>query len=929
MAELDDLKGLAAQLDKKSVVNEAELEAYVNYSTYAIFTLKEYKYGRDLALQAVKKVTNTVKAAGFTNIWDMERKTKEYGGTYLLDGFYNLCLLRSFWDLEAYMFFMEQDRPQDKRFYLPRMNPLQVVAHDIEDLFNRKIKFLGVSEPPRTGKALDYDTPILTRNGWKKHGDLTIRDEVLGIDGKFKKILAIHNPCEMQYKVTFSDGEEVICHGNHEWVVMDRFKSQRVTIETKEMIGKCILKDGHRRFVMPYNEIIKGDNKTLKVDPYTLGVWLGDGRNKNPDVCMAEKDYAIVQKILNNGYELAWQTKHTTTGVRYYGFKELRQQLQQYGLCHSRVYNEKHIPDDYLIASKEQRLWLLAGLLDTDGTLRKSEHRYSFTTAEKKLCDSFVTLIHTFGWRTSVVKYDPHTSTSGITGRRSCYTISFNPTEYIPCQLERKQLYEYSQKRNITIESVEPCKGKYGNCITVEDGIYLAGRTLKPTHNSTICIFALTWLAMRRPNSHSAMGGHSGVLTKGFYRELMNLFDSAEYRFAQIYKFWHDNARKVIRDKSAEDFTINLDKPDRFSTLTCRSIDATWTGAVDVSWDGVLYVDDLVRDREHSLSPIRMENTWQEYLNKMVDRMSGYDPDPREIDLGFDIDIEFLFSGAVQLMVGTLWNVYDPLYRLEQLHGDDPLYRFRKIPALNDNDESNFNYPVNGFTTSYYIEMRERLDEPEWMAKYQQAPFVREGILINRNELNYFNGEIAESIEKIIGVLDPAVGGGDYLSMVIVAEAKGRKKKPIIDWVYTKETKGKSIPMLVAKIMAHNISEVQYERNGIGRVFDDELTQALHNAGYYRCKMTSFTAPEGMSKEEKIIGYSDWIKGNLEFIDENVKNATYTRSNQYQLALNHVYIWTTEGKNKTDDAIDNLAQTARVYERQRNGIVDVIMNPFR
>lgn len=598
MAELDDLKGLVAQLDKKSVVSEAEIEAYVNYSTYAIFTLKEYRYGRDLALKAIGKVTNTVKAAGFTDIWDMERKTKEYGGTYLLEGFYNLCLLRSFWDLEAYMYYMEQDRPQDKRFYLPRRNPLEVVTRDIEDLFNRKIKFLGVSLPPRVGK-------------------------------------------------------------------------------------------------------------------------------------------------------------------------------------------------------------------------------------------------------------------------------------------------------------------------------------------STECIFALTWLAMRRPNSHSAMGGHSGVLTKGFYRELMNLFDSAEYRFIQIYKFWHDNARKVIRDKSAEDFTINLDKPDRFSTLTCRSIDATWTGAVDVSWDGVLYVDDLVRDREHSLSPIRMENTWQEYLNKMVDRMSGYDPDPREIDLGFDIDIEFLFSGAGQLMVGTLWNVYDPLYRLEQLHGDDPLYRFRKIPALNDNDESNFNYPVNGFTTSYYIEMRERLDEPEWMAKYQQAPFVREGILINRNELNYFNGEIAEPIEKIIGVLDPAVGGGDYLSMVIVAEAKGRKRKPIIDWVYTKETKGKSIPMLVAKIMAHNISEVQYERNGIGRVFDDELTQALHNAGYYRCKMTSFTAPEGMSKEEKIIGYSDWVKQNLEFIDESVKNATYTRSNQYQLALNHVFIWTTEGKNKTDDAIDNLAQTARVYERQRNGIVDVIMNPFR
>ena len=457
--------------------------------------------------------------------------------------------------------------------------------------------------------------------------------------------------------------------------------------------------------------------------------------------------------------------------------------------------------------------------------------------------------------------------------------------------------------------------------------IKFLGVSLPPrVGKSTVCIFFLSWTGLRRPNSHNAMGGHSGVLTKGFYKELMNLFESAEYRFGEIYKFWHEKERKVIFDKSAEDLTINLGKPDRFSTITCRSIDATWTGAVDVSWDGVLYVDDLVRDREHSLSPIRMENTWQEYLNKMVDRKSGYNPSPDSLDLGYDIDIHFDFAGACELMVGTLWNVYDPLYRLEQLYADDPLYRFRKIPALNDNDESNFNYPVNGFTTEYYKDMRERLDEPEWMAKYQQAPFVREGILYKPSECKYFPGEITESVNKIIGVLDPAVGGGDYLSMIIIAEGK---KKYAIDWVYSRETKGKTIPELVAKIKFHNISEVHYERNGIGRVFDDELTQALHNAEYFRCKMTSFAAPEGMSKEEKIIGYSDWVKGNIYFIDETARSTTYTRSGQYQTALNHTFIYTSVGKNKYDDAPDNLAQAGRVYERQRNGTIDVILNPFR
>ena len=130
----------------------------------------------------------------------------------------------------------------------------------------------------------------------------------------------------------------------------------------------------------------------------------------------------------------------------------------------------------------------------------------------------------------------------------------------------------------------------------------------------------------RRPNSHNAMGGHSGKLAKGFYGELLNLISTQEYTYSEIFP------KSKLQKQSADDFEINLDKPDRFATMTCRGIEGTWTGAVDISSDGYLYVDDLVRDRQHSLSPTRLENTYQEYLNKMVDR---------KID------------GARELMVGT------------------------------------------------------------------------------------------------------------------------------------------------------------------------------------------------------------------------------------------------------------------------------------
>src|SRR5699024_3124126 len=114
------------------------------------------------------------------------------------------------------------------------------------------------------------------------------------------------------------------------------------------------------------------------------------------DICGAETDYPIIQKIIDDGYELAWDTKHKTTGVRYYGFRNLRNDLQKYGMCHSRRKVPKHIPDDYLTADIGQRLELLAGLLDTDGYLNKKERRYQFTTNEPLLRDNFISLIGTF-----------------------------------------------------------------------------------------------------------------------------------------------------------------------------------------------------------------------------------------------------------------------------------------------------------------------------------------------------------------------------------------------------------------------------------------------------------------------------------------------------------------------------------------------------
>lgn len=842
-----------------------------------LFTLeyREKVFDREYWL----KVSNYVKQVAYSKVMSCDdRYVDIYEESYLVEA----PIL-----FESYLWYMEKDRAKSKQFYLPRRETLHDVVLDLQDLEDDVLKTYGLSLPPRVGKALAYDTPVLTKNGWKKHGDLTIRDEVIGLDGKFHKILAIHNPCEMEYKVTFTDGEEIYCHGNHEWHIYNRHRNRYDTLETKQMIDGIESGEpnerGHRyHYQMPIIDVVEGEHKELAVDPYTLGAWLGDGRNTNPDICGAESDYAIIEHILDS-YELAWKTKHATTGVMYYGFRGLREALQAYGMCHSRRRVEKHIPDVYLTASIDQRLELLAGLLDTDGTLRRSEHRYAFTTNEEQLRDDFVALVNTFGWRTCVTKNEESVSSSGIKANKPYWAISFNPTMYIPCRLKRKQLNEYSKQRKIAIKSIEPCeKGIMGNCITVEGGLYLAGNTLKPTHNSTICIFFLSWIMGRKPNSHNAMGGHSGLLAKGFYKETLNLLTSAEYNYGRIFP------HIKIESKSAEDLTINLNKPDRFPTLTCRGIEGTWTGAVDISYDGYLYVDDLIRDREESLSPIRLENRYQDFQNVMVDRMQ---------------------DGAKMLLVGTRWNLADPIGREEARLQHKDNSRFRKIPALNDNDESNFNYSHNvGFSTEYYKEMRARLDANEWMAKYQQKPFVREGLLLPADELNYFNGVLPDEEHYIACACDVAWGGSDSTSMPIGAVFSDRVY--IIGWVFNNGDKYVTRPKVADAILEYKPQKVAIEGNNGGTEYAEDIDTMIREKGF-KTNIQTPKASTRISKEAKIIQYASDIKREFYFLSPDKQPL------EYKKAMEEVTMYTQLGKNPFDDGIDSLVQLYQLIDDSR------------
>lgn len=428
----------------------------------------------------------------------------------------------------------------------------------------------------------------------------------------------------------------------------------------------------------------------------------------------------------------------------------------------------------------------------------------------------------------------------------------------------------------------------------LEDGKYdFYGLSMPPrVGKSTICIFFYAWIIGKRPSSHNAMSGHSGILADRFHNDLIKLTENEEYTFHEIFP------DVQLVSKSSEKNELYYDAVESFATTTCRGIDGTWTGAVDISEDGYLYVDDLVRDRKESLSLRRLDGRYQDYLNILVDRKN---------------------DGSKELMVGTRWNVADPLGRIEKQYKDNPRYKFRKLPALNEKGESNFNYPVHGFSTEYYHNMRDRLDKNEWMAKFMQTPFVREGLLFPADGLRYYNGILPEGDHRVVGACDVAWGGGDSLSMPIGYEYPNGDVY-IPSWIFNKGPKEITIPLVTGKIIGERLTEIQFEANNGGDMYSDKVSSELEKHNYH-CSCSYKKAPGNMEKMTKMVAYSGDVKKHFIFLDPEHQDQEYSD------AMDELNMTVQIGDNEHDDAGDGITQLAMKIYGEIGGPAEIYSSP--
>ena len=637
----------------------------------------------------------------------------------------------------------------------------RLICQYIDDLLDDQFDILIINTPPGSAKALALDTPIATPDGWTTMGNLRVGDEVFDENGR---------PCEVTwvspihrnrpvYAVTTDCGDTIIADRDHEWLVRLCGKPKRTLKGTDRwgnpLVRANVTEDRSPVFrIKETHELHRRRAKRpmirralplhlppidLPIDPYLLGVWLGDGTCSTPAITSSDEDRPWLRAELHRlGYETTDRSAPCLFGV-----KGVRHLFTSLGLLNDPFHNtfgRKHIPARYLRASYHQRLALLQGLIDTDGTVCRHRGCTTFCNTSLELAVQVRELVRSLG-----VKAGWSESRAVCNGKECgpCYKVSF----YLEnsARMPRKAILTRNQSRTPdTYIDVVPAGHADTVCIEVNSPshLFLCGKSMTPTHNSTYTSHALGAYFMGRfPSRNVIIATHTADLAERWSRKVRNTI--GDQRHQQVFP-----DSQLSRDSTAV---------GRWATTLGGEFLAAGVGASILGFRSDLgLIDDPIGTFEQAQSITQLKRVHDWYETEFLTRLK---------------------PGGKQVVICQRLSANDMAGYLLQRNADNPAVRMRvltlKMVCDNPADDPlgrSFGERLwsEWFTTSM-VEDAKR-DDFKWRTLYQQSPPSDSGDWVDIATIPFVDpaDTPANLNDYLLTDLALSVNSGDY-SVHIVA----------------------------------------------------------------------------------------------------------------------------------------------------------------
>lgn len=443
----------------------------------------------------------------------------------------------------------------------------------------------------QSGKALSLDTPIAKPFGkWTTMGDIKVGDVILGKDGNPTKVtftteVMNNHDC---YEIEFDNQEKIIADKEHLWKIgssqfRKRTENGRIghleKILTTEEIFNLNWQD--RSFYVNYNEGIKNKKIDLPIDPYICGLWLGDGHSENGRISTNDEDYKEISKIIEQKYKISdFKSDKRNEHGGHFNVYKLMADLRE-----SEILNNKHIPNIYFSASKYQRLELLRGLLDSDGSCCQGGS-CEFYQKNYNLILQVRELLSSLGVKSKIRDKE-------VNGE-IYYTISFTTRKFYVFNLKRKRelqkkCKDHPKNNRIYIKSIKKIDSVPVRCIQVDnkDHLFLCGKTMIPTHNSTIVSNYALWYAIFNDDKNIGIVSNKETSAKRILDNIKKMYESlpvwlkpgvTEYAKTSL---TFDNGTKILISATTQDafrgWPMNIVICDEFAFVPSNAAEEFWS----------------------------------------------------------------------------------------------------------------------------------------------------------------------------------------------------------------------------------------------------------------------------------------------------------------------------------------------------------------